>query len=183
MKNDIESHYQANKDRLRIRDEAVNGSWLAINRGPLTYYAYRRLRNWEDSEDAVQEAYTRALSFSNSFKEGGSLENWLFIVLTNVINQMVNQKSSAPEMVEADDDNISSELVLAEPEQPFHIAILSEQEDRLRSVCSKLSERDCSILALYFKYGHSAPDVAKIIGAKLATVHRVLHENRRKVRR
>lgn len=178
----IEEYYNQTKDRLRVREEASNGSWLAINRGKLVVHAYRRLHNWEDAEDAVQEAFTRSLTFASSFKEGERLENWLYIVLSNVIRQMLRNKSSAPEMIEADDDNINSDEILTEAEQPFHLVVLEQHEEKLAAICRSMSDRDGSILVLYFKYGHTAPAVGQLLGVELHTVHRVIQENRRRIK-
>lgn len=177
----IEDHFVANKDRLRIREEAANGSWLAINRGPLTVYANRRLQCWEDAEDAVQEAYSRALQFIDKLKPEEGFDNWFFIILTNVVNSMVRNKGAAPVMVEAEDENLQSDEFLAPVEEPYHCVLQSEQWEALDKICLKLSDRDGSILRLYFQYGHTAPQTAQLLGVNLPTVLRVIHENRKKL--
>jgi RNA polymerase sigma-70 factor (ECF subfamily) len=181
MKNLIEEHFIANKDRLRVRDEPVNGSWIAINRGKLTAYANRRLQNWEDAEDAVQESYSRALQFIPSFNKSLDFDNWFFIVLTNVVNDMIRNKGSAPEMVEADDNTLTSEEFIAPAEEPFHFMLYSEQDQRMSKVCSQLSDRDASILSLYYSYGHSAPGIATLLGVNIATVNRVIFVNKGRI--
>jgi RNA polymerase sigma factor (sigma-70 family) len=177
----IENHFVANKDRLRVRDEAANGSWLAINRGPLTVYANRRLQSWEDAEDAVQEAYSRALQFIDKLRPEDGFDNWFFIILTNVVNSMVRNKGAAPVMVEAEDDSLGSDEFLAPSDEPYHGVLQEEQWALLERICFKLSERDGNILKLYFQFGHTAPQVGQLLGVNLPTVLRVIHENRKKL--
>lgn len=182
MQNLIEQHFRENKDRIRIRETPVNGSWIAINRGRLTSYANRRLQQWEDAEDAVQEAYSRALQFPHKFSEERGFNNWFFIVLTNVVNDMVKTKGSAPVTVEADDTTLVSEDFIIPEEEPYHYMLYDEQDQRMAKVCSTLSDRDASILSLYFTYGHTAPVVSLLLGVGLATVHRVVHLNKQKIK-
>ncbi len=181
MKTKVEAHFIANKDRLRVREEAANGSWLAINRGAMTVHAYRRLRSWEAAEDAVQEAYVRALQFEGSFKEDMDFDNWFYIILMNVVSRAIRQDGLVPEMVEADDNLLTADDFIESMPEPHHDLIQEQHYDNLRTHCSSLSIRDASILKLYYQFGYSRPDISRLIDVNEATVHRVLYINKKRI--
>jgi len=47
--------------------------------------ANRRLRNRDESDDVVQEAFLRAWNRFDSFDRGGSFQSWMYRILTNLI--------------------------------------------------------------------------------------------------
>lgn len=174
----IEQHYKANADHLRVREEVANGAWLAVTRGKLTKYAYRMLGNWEDAEDAVQDCYERVLRYQGSFKGDKDFEGWVFIILINVVNNIRAGRTNEPDTIEAD-DTISSDEYLAPHDTPEESVSLIRWTAAFDKLCLKLSHRDVSILQLYFLYGHTMPDVSEILGVNLHTVRRVIHDNRK----
>lgn len=173
----IEQHYKANTDRYRIRDEPVNGAYLAIDRGKLTKYAYRMLGNIADAEDAVQDCYERVLRYQGSFKEGNDFDGWVFIILARVINRIRQGKSNEPELVEAD-DTIHIEEYLVEADTPEDAVTLIRWEQAFNGLCFRLSSRDVSVLELYFLYGHNMPEVSDLLELNIHTVRRIVFENR-----
>jgi RNA polymerase sigma factor (sigma-70 family) len=180
-KNRVEEHFLANKDRLRVREEAANGSWLAINRGAMTVHAYRRLRSWEAAEDAVQEAYVRALQFQDSFNEEMDFDNWFYIVLMNVVSRAIRNEGLAPEMVEADDSLLTADDFIEAMPEPHHDLMREQHLAGIDRHCASLSNRDESIIRLYYEFGYSRPDVARMISVNEATVHRVLYINKKRI--
>lgn len=182
MLNQIETHYRANTDRYRIRDEPVNGAYLAIDRGKLTKYAYRMLGNIADAEDAIQDCYERVLRYKDTYRGTSEqdFDNWVFIILARVINRVRQGKSNEPDIVEAD-DSIHVDEYLIETDTPEESVNLLRWESTFNKLCLKLSQRDVSILQLYFLYGHNMPTVGKILEVNIHTVRRVINENRKLV--
>lgn len=180
MQAQIEEHYKNNSDRLRLRDEALNGAYVASIRGKMSKYAYRMLGNWEDAEDAVQDCYERVLRYQTTFKEGSDFDSWVWIILINVINNIRKGKTNEPTIVEAT-DNISVDEYLTSSESPEESVTLLKWGKAFDSLSLKLSTRDVSILQLYFLYGHTMPDVSQILDVNIHTIQRVIHENRKSV--
>lgn len=176
----IEAHYKANTDRLRIRDEPVNGAYLAVDKGKLTRYAYRMLGDPQAAEDAVQDCYERVLRYKDSYKNDRDFDNWVFIILARVVNRLRAGLTNEPELIEAD-DSIHIEEYLIEAESPEESVDLLRWEATFNSLCLKLSQRDVSILQLYFLYGHTMPVVAEILEVNIHTVKRVINDNRKLV--
>lgn len=180
MLEQIRQHYVANTCRYRIRDEPVNGAYLAIDMGKLNKYAYRMLGNVPDAEDAVQDCYERVLRYKDSYRGSSGLDfdNWVFIILARVINRVRQGKSNEPEIVEAD-DSIHTDEYLVEAETPEESVSLLRWESTFNHLCLKLSQRDVSILQLYFLYGHGMPVVSELLEVNIHTVRRVVNENRK----
>jgi RNA polymerase sigma factor (sigma-70 family) len=165
MKDLIQKHYEKNADRV---DED-----LKIIRGRATVYANRRLKNWQDAEDCVQEAYCRAIAYSDGFKEGSDFDCWFFIILANVINNLIYKRDSSPEMISIDEE------VLTEEEEPQYIPRDLHLVDRIDKLDCSLLER--SVLNFYFKYGHKATHISDILQVPLFRIREVLVNYSREV--
>lgn len=177
----IEEHYKQNGDRLRIRDIPMNSAWITPIRGKLVKYAYGKLGSWEDAEDAVHDAYERALRYNKSFKGSPEdFESWFFIILINVVNDVRAGRTNEPPSIEAD-DTIGSDEYLVPAETPEEAVSAIRWGNVFNKLCLKLSTRDVSVLQLYFLYGHKAADVADLLSVNLHTVKRILNENRKTV--
>lgn len=180
MSSVIEQHYKENGDRLRIRDIPMNSAWITPVRGKLTKYAYGKLGNWEDAEEAVHDAYERAIRYHGSFKEGFDYEAWFFIILINVVNDVRAGRTNEPPSIEAD-DTIGAEEYLIPAETPEEAVSSLKWANVFNKLCLTLSRRDVSVLELYFLYGHKAVDVAELLNINIHTVKRILNENRKTV--
>lgn len=158
MKDLVLQHFEQNADKVVDKDGKVK-----TVRGKASMYAYRRLKNWEDAEDSVQEAYTRALAYSDGFKEGSDFDCWFFIILANVINNVMYRRDNSPELVDIE------EAFPVEEEEPSTDIPFSE--DILRVNCNM---RERSILSLYHKYGHVPSRISKLLNVPYPVVLRTL---------
>ena len=180
-KTKVLDHYLANTDKVMVKEEDSVGSYVAVRRGAMTLHAYRRLQSWEAAEDAVQEAYLRALQFQGSFDEDKDFDNWFYIILMNVVNSTMRNEGIAPEMVEADDDSLFADEFIEQPTEPDIDLTEKQYWDKLEEICSSVSKRDSSILTLYYKFGHSRPEISQMLDIKEPTVNRVLYVNKKRI--
>lgn len=69
---------------------------ILSNRAYLKPFAMKLTRNFEESEDLVQETMLRAFSNFNKFQEGTNLKAWLFTIMKNIFinNYRKRQKQS-----------------------------------------------------------------------------------------
>lgn len=74
----------------------------------LMSYAMRWLRNKDDSSDAVQETFLRALSNRSSYEAGTNMSAWLITILKNFLR---GQHRAASRTVFTDDANYADCLV------------------------------------------------------------------------
>lgn len=181
-KEQLIKYYSENTDKVKVKDLENDEHQLITVRGYLTRHAHRRLHNWMDAEDAVQDAFTNALAHIDTFEEGRSLPDWVFIILTNCINRKINERSQQPEFVEANDELVADvDEYLLSPVDVYISQLLEEQEEHFTSYCKRISQRDASVVTLYFKYGHSLKSVAALTDTKEDNVKRILAKHRKAV--
>src|ERR1700679_461783 len=105
------------------RDAGENPSQRDFEQGVLPHLdgAYNparwRLRNDQDAEDAVQEAYVRAYKAFARFR-GGDGKAWFMTILRNVCYTMI-RKSRGHETPEAFDEEIHQPVGEAERQEAF----------------------------------------------------------------
>jgi RNA polymerase sigma-70 factor, ECF subfamily len=74
-------------------------------------FAYCRLGNKQDAEDAVQEAYLRAYRSFNTFAKGTNIKAWMMRILINVVRDAVMKRTKQVPTVEMDDQFDTLELL------------------------------------------------------------------------
>jgi RNA polymerase sigma-70 factor (ECF subfamily) len=69
---------------------------MAIHQAPLLRMAYAILRNQEDADDAVQEAFVRAFFSIRSFQFRSSFRTWLVSIMLNQARNILKRRKRNP---------------------------------------------------------------------------------------
>jgi RNA polymerase sigma-70 factor (TIGR02960 family) len=69
----------------------IDENALAVHRRELHIHCYRLLANFEEAEDAVQEALTKAWRARDKFDAAGNVRAWLYRIATNVCLDRMRQ--------------------------------------------------------------------------------------------
>ena len=150
----IEEHYRKNFDNL------------------VRLYAYR-LHSVENAEEAIQNAYVRALSYWEAYNVSGSMDRWMSRIIQRAV-------------FDAARDWTNDAIVEFEPDEQhgfndngYYIifnkrifGMIAEESD------SQIRE----ILWLYFKHGFSAYDIAEITNQKRRTIEQYIYRFRGKIK-
>ena len=80
-----ESHFREHGDSVQFNKGGNPNASYDVVRGDLTVYAYARLKDWMDAEDAVQEAYVRVLAAEAEPQNFGGIYK---IVLDHTMSDM-----------------------------------------------------------------------------------------------
>lgn len=150
------------------------GVELEFHIASLRRYARALLRNRTDADDLVQEALTRAISRSETFKTGTNLRAWLFTILHNVHVNQVRAKAARPD--EVDVESVESKLVT--PARQEEQVELSEM---MRAV-HDLPEDQRKVLLLVALEGLKYEEVAETLGVPIGTVMSRLSRAREAIR-
>jgi len=136
------------------------------------------VRNGEDAEDVVQEAYLRALQYSDGFR-GGDARAWLLTIVRNTSYRWLRKAGAYEPAAQFDEDIHSSSVATSNPEQ----LLLQKADGRLvEKALSALPVRFREILVLRELDGLSYKEIAVVMGTPTGTVMSTLSRARDRFR-
>ena len=138
--------------------------------------AYRMLRNVEDAEDAVQEAYISAYKALPNFKGQSKLSTWLYRIVVNACLMKIRKdKSRAKYLSEKAYDDA---IVYDWKNDPEEAAVNSELRSMLESGLVLLSPDLRAAAVLRDIQGLSTEESAEILDISIASLKSRLHRAR-----
>ena len=138
--------------------------------------AFRMLRNAEDAEDAVQEAYISAYKALPNFKGQSKLSTWIYrIVVNTCLMKIRKEKSRAKYISEKDYDDA---LVYDWKNDPEEAAVNSELRSTLENGLDQLSPDLRAAVVLRDIQGLSTEESAEALDISIASLKSRLHRAR-----
>jgi RNA polymerase sigma-70 factor (ECF subfamily) len=134
--------------------------------------------NVQDAEDAVQEAYLRALRFFNDFR-GDNARAWLLQIVRNTCYTRMRNKFPQLTNTPFEEDIHSEER---ESQTPETVAIASADIHLVRHAIQELPLKYREVLILRELEDMSYMEVAKVTSMTLGTVRSTLFRARRLLR-
>lgn len=140
--------------------------------GQLLNYAFRMLKNHEDAEDALQEAYLKIYNSLNKFEGNSSFKTWIYRIVTNVCLDMLRkQKRNSTTTLSITDEDGEHELLLPDDTyMPERIAQKNAALDALQKALSSLNDEHRAIITLRDIDGFSYEEIADAMNISLGTV-------------
>ena len=140
-------------------------------------------RNDELAEDAVQEAYLRALRFFGSMR-GEDGKPWLLKIVRNACYEMLEREQLPGQVEEFDEqshreDNAAAGVVVVLPVNPEAAAIERADSQMVRDGLAALPRDFREALVLREIEGCTYKEIAAIVGAPIGTVMSRLSRARR----
>ena len=143
--------------------------------------AFRMLRNVEDAEDAVQEAYISAFKALPNFKGQSKLSTWLYRIVVNACLMKIRKdKSKAKYLSEKTFDDA---IVYDWKNDPEEAAVNSELRSMLESGLDHLSPDLRAAVVLRDIQGLSTEESADVLNISIASLKSRLHRARIMLRR
>ncbi len=137
--------------------------------------ALRLMRQREDAEDLVQDAFIQALQTLDRFEPGRPFGPWFFRILVNRgFNLRRSRKVRATEEMPVD--------LPAAQDSPARQLERGELRDRLCDAIAALPERERMVVELFELEGFDSGAIAEILDMPRGTVRWHLHEARRALR-
>ena len=138
--------------------------------------AFRMLRNAEDAEDAVQEAYISAYKALPRFKGQSKLSTWLYRIVVNACLMKIRKdKSRAKYLSEKSFDDA---IVYDWKNDPEEAAVNSELRSMLESGLDLLSPDLRAAVVLRDIQGLSTEESAEVLDISIASLKSRLHRAR-----
>lgn len=159
--------------RARDGDESAWDLIIGRHRRTLKQLAHRRLpphvRSMTDTEDVVQDAFTRALKFvhSRDFSSHGALLAYLRRVVINRILDELRRSARTPSISPLTED------CPTQARSPLDLAIGNERADRYRAALSQLRPRDRELVVLRLEQGLGYQEIASRLDFRTADAARV----------
>jgi RNA polymerase sigma-70 factor (ECF subfamily) len=175
-------------ERLREGDQAAYET-LVREQTPILLAVTRRfLRNEEDAQDAVQEAFVSAFRSLGSFGEGSRISTWLHRIAVNAALMKLRTRRRKPE--ESIDDLLPSYLEdghragnhSAWTEQADVLLERREARDQVRSAIEELPETYRTVLLLRDIEGLDTDHAARALDVSANAVKVRLHRARQALR-
>jgi RNA polymerase sigma-70 factor (ECF subfamily) len=181
MVSGTESHASAPAEESelveRVRDGDTEAFGELVRRYQRRVYAvaHRLMRQREDAEDLVQDAFMTALDKLDTFDERRPFGPWLFRILVNRgTSQIRARKIRATEEIPAS--------VGDDAATPDRIAERAEAATRVHAAIAGLTERQRLVVQLHEIDGFTSAEVAGMLEIAEPTVRWTLHEARKRLR-
>lgn len=127
--NVIEQHYRAHRDKL-----------VAF---------YSRSLGWHDAEDAIQEAYCRALQYLNKPLSYEEFSQWMSSIIKNSVKDSLKDKHNRGQTVSDVSVFIDDDVQHHSPEEEF---LCKEKAETIRDIIEGRKSPEKEVLSLYFIY-------------------------------
>lgn len=124
------------------------------------------------AEDCVQEAYTRAIKYFNSYKEEFSLDAWFSRILNNVLKEHKNNEKG-----------YSSTTFDEEQEEGIPCNRFSEQ--LVKEIYELIDTKSLvakEVLTYHFQQGYTAKEVSEISEHSYSNCHQIINRFKSELR-
>ena len=140
--------------------------------------AFRILRNHEDTEEIVQDAFVKAYHALGSFEKKSKFSTWLHrIVYNSAISKTRKKKLETNPMDDFLIENYSIDNTFENLDELTH----EEQKTLLDVLISKLDPEESAIISMYYISDHTTDEIAEITGLSQSNVKVKLHRIRAKL--
>jgi RNA polymerase sigma-70 factor (ECF subfamily) len=138
--------------------------------------AYRKLGNWDEAEELVQDVFIHAFNRLDQLRVPEAFGGWLRqIVRRTAINQLTRRRVTLTMDGETLDSASSTRR------SPLDAVLESEQSEQVRSGLERLGDIDRRTLEAFYMGGQSLIEMAEHFAAPIGTIKRRLHVARKRL--
>lgn len=169
MGNDRNMNNQRNRFSPGTRDDDFDQIYHA-NIGRIYNMVFHMVGNAEDTEEIVQEIFSRAHKTLHSFEGRSSVATWLGGIAMNVISNFFRKKKRAPQTT----TNYNFDEIEAEPDLDHggkveNIFFKKEKLKEIRNALLKLPLEYRSVFFLVAVEGNTHPEAGRVLGISEGT--------------
>ncbi len=135
-------------------------------------YAYYRLHNVQDAQDAVADTVLEAYSHLHTLRDPAAFKSWIFTILHRVCNRYLTRRTTQAAHTETEAAAVS----LAAPDTVSSTAL------ELQEALATLTKEEQDIVLLSVVAGLSSREIAVLTGSKPGTVRSKCARSLKKMR-
>ena len=126
--------------------------------------ALRFLQNYDDADDAAQDAFIKAIGSISKFRSESSIKTWLYRITSNVCLSILRKRKFMNLFVSSDSDEFLSIPDNSTPDKKLED---SEFSDRFYKALSKLPEKQRETFALRYFEDLPYEEMSKMLGTSV----------------
>ncbi len=169
-KNLINNVKQGKTDAFRLLVESYQHLAFTI--------AVNIVKNKQDAEEVVQDAFIKVYSKIEQFKEESKFSSWLFKIVYNTALTKIRKKQLDLFTIEPDEYGVEYGVSL---HNGWDALVLKDQREYINLAMNQLGEQDKLVLTLFYLADESLNEIAEITNEKKTTVKARLHRARAKI--
>jgi RNA polymerase sigma-70 factor, ECF subfamily len=160
----------------QVGDHQAQSALYERYHGSAVALAYRKLGNWDEAEELVQDVFMHAFDRIEQLRVPEAFGGWLRqIVRRMAINQLTRRRN----VVALESEILDA--VHASSGTALDNLLGHEQNEQVRHGLDKLGEIDRQTLEAFYISGHSLIEMAEQFDAPIGTIKRRLHVARKRL--
>ena len=141
--------------------------------------AYRVVRNREDAQEIVQDAFVKTFRSLHLFRLEDSFSPWLYrIVYTTALTKTRKKRLATKDL----NENIGTDITNYAENNVWDEILQKGKEKYIRLAMDQLSIEDDLILTLYYIQEQSTNEISRILSIDVSAVKVRLHRARKKLK-
>lgn len=184
---EAEAHFKEHGDVVQFKQDGNPNASYEVIRGDVTRYAYGLTKDWQDAEDAVQEAYCRILERGKEedLNFGGLFKIILDHTMTDKFRKDAVRSHIQHEdlYVEGEDEEGPRSVVaLAESDEPDPLLMLEFQQkiDFIMDSSNKMNPKSKGIIRMAYIFGYTHTEIANILNVNRRKVDNLIARFKKK---
>lgn len=139
-------------------------------------HAIRILRNREDAEEVVQDAFIKVFRSIGQFKEEAKFSTWFYRIVYNTsLTKLGKRKMN---MISLDEEQENELFLYSETGKEWNQLQKQDREKYINIAISYLSTEDTIILSLYYVSENTLEEISVIVGCSKSAAKVRLHRAR-----
>jgi RNA polymerase sigma-70 factor, ECF subfamily len=170
-------------DKIIAGDKNAISTLISRHKDKSMVLAVRMLKNKEDAEEAVQDAFIRAIRGLNNFQRKANFSTWLYRILYNICCDYLLKKKHTDIFNSKNDDE---EILKDYSDRYYSISENYEYTEMKNIVNEEIDKIDpiySSILTLFYVQDFGYDEIVSITGLPLGTVKTRLSRGREIMRK
>ena len=160
--------------RAREGDDQAFEELIRQYHGKLYGLIYNMTSNREDTEDLLQEVFTKAHSSLKRFEGKSSFYTWIYrIAINRTINYLKRRRKRQTLSLDSIGGAVERDrayLELSSRESPVRDVRLTELQERLNKALLTLSEKHRTVVVMHDIQGIPHQEIAKVLGVSEGTL-------------